>query len=222
MLALLIFCLPIFLIGVIPSPAAGATCPPMPPVPWWKKSHVSVEKYVRRKYKGNWQAYEKKWVRARTKLADLYVRKKTVYLKSQDLSLKGDELRDYVDHVDARIRVIQCLKKKNNLPEKEEFAEDEGSTYTCKPIPEVSWWGDLNHDNIKFLVKRNYKGNWQRYIKFWEEEMQALMASFGLGQEAVVNKLGFSLSNEELGLYVSKVSGMIAVLHCLADDAKKK
>ena len=60
------------------------------------------------------------------------------------------------------------------------------------------------------------------YITFWDEEMIALMASFNLGQEATVNKLGLALSNEELGLYVSKVAGMLAVLHCLADDARAK
>jgi hypothetical protein len=219
---ILLFCLFVGLGNFIVTPAHGATCPAMPPVPWWKKSHASVEKYVRRKYKGDWVAYEQKWEKARKKLAGLYIRNKSVYLKSQDLVLKGDELRDYVDHVDARLRVIQCLAQKGGPSKDEEFAtSEEASSYSCKPVPEVSWWGDFSHDNIKSLVKRRYKGNWKRYIEFWDEEMSALMASFGTGQEAVVNKLGMSISNEELGLYVGKVSGLIGVLHCLADDAKK-
>jgi len=203
-------------------PAKGATCPAMPDVPWWKKSHKSVESYVRRKYKGDWQAYTKKWVKARSKLADIYNRKKHIFIKSQELLIEGDDLRDYIENVDRRIRVIQCLAKlKKPSAGEDEFAKADYD-YTCKPVPEVAWWGDLSHAHLKALVKRNYKGNWKKYIAYWDEEMSALMASFGLGQEAVVNKLGLALSNEELGLYVGKVAGMMAVVHCLADDARKK
>jgi hypothetical protein len=42
------------------SPTFSATCPPMPKVGWWKKSHASMEKYVKRKYKNNWNSYIKK------------------------------------------------------------------------------------------------------------------------------------------------------------------
>lgn len=197
----------------------------MPNVPWWKKSHASVGKYVRRKYKGNWDAYTRKWIKARSKLAKTYSLKKSVYLKSQDLRLGGDELKGYIDNVDTRIEIIKCLAKlnKTSKPKKEVVAAAANApSFNCPHIPEVDWWGDFNHDNINSLVKRKYKGNWQRYVAFWEEEMDALMASFGLGQEAVVNKLGMELSNEELGLYVGKVAGMIAVVNCLAEDASKK
>jgi hypothetical protein len=209
--------------GTFVTPAQGAnTCPAMPPVPWWKKTHASVQKYVQRKYKGDWPAYTRKWVKARSKLADIYNRKKSIRIKSQQLVLGGDDLREYIENIDRRIRVIECLAKLS-IPRAidEELAVVEAS-YTCKPVPEVAWWGDLSHRHISSLVKRNYKGNWKKYIAYWEEEMSALMASFGLGQEAVVNKLGLALSNEELGLYVGKVAGMLAVVHCLADDARKK
>ncbi len=47
-----------------------------------------------------------------------------------------------------------------------------------------------------------------------------MLASFNLGQEAIVNKMGLALSSEELALYSSKVHGFISMPHCLADDAK--
>ena len=206
------------------SPAFSATCPPMPKVGWWKKSHASMEKYVKRKYKNNWNSYIKKWIRYKSKLQGIHELESFIYLKAQDKRLAGDDLKIYIEDVEERIAVTKCLAKnyKDNKSEKEEFAVTQAPAFQCRPIPEVSWWGDLNHDGIKILVKRKFGNDWKRYIAFWDEEMIALMASFNLGQEATVNKLGLALSNEELGLYVSKVAGMLAVLHCLADDARAK
>jgi len=211
----------------VPAHAQGAgnTCEPLPKIAWWPKNHAAIEKYVARKYKGDWKGYTRKWMKAYVKLSANYIQGKAIYLKSQDLRIEGKALRKYIDDVERRINVTKCLAEKGNAPDDEIFASKfdtkGGSAYACKPVPEVAWWGDIDHDRIRALVKRKHRGNWKSYIEFWEEEREALLTSFNLGQEAQVNKLGLSLSNEELALYVIDVNNMIATLNCLADDAKK-
>ncbi len=80
--------------------------------------------------------------------------------------------------------------------------------------------GDFNHERTIALVGARYKSNCQSFIKFWVNERRVMLASFNLGQEAIVNKMGLALSSEELALYSSKVHGFISMPHCLADDAK--
>ncbi len=203
-------------LGFAPD-AVAANCPPLPNVAWWTKSHDKVIAYVQRKYDGDWNAYVWKWLSYRKKVVRLYKLKKTLVLKSRGVKIKGSKLAEYAQQIDERIAVVKCLADAVSETDLEAAAAQEPQ-YNCKSVPDVPWWGDLNHDGLIALVRSRYKGEWRSLIKFWETESKVLLTSFNLGQEAIVNKAGMALSSEELALYYAKVIDLVAVLHCLADD----
>lgn len=198
----------------------AANCPALPDVAWWSKSHEKLAIYVHKKYDDDWNAYIWKWLSYRKKVVRLYKLKKPLVMKSRGIELSGEQLAEYATKIDARIAVVKCL---SNSVKKSDVKAAAAKTikYNCRPVPKVAWWGDLNHEGLISLVRARYKNNWPSFIKFWDGEMQALLTSFNLGQEAVVNKAGLALSSEELALYYTKVLELVAVLHCLADDAQR-
>ena len=68
------------------------------------------------------------------------------------------------------------------------------------------------------LVNQKHGGIWRHYIKRWEKEMDTLMRRFELGEEVVVNMVGFKLGEKELGLHIEKVVQTLTVTYCLANE----
>jgi len=203
-----------------PHAAAATACPALPDVAWWSKSHDKVIAYVQKKYKGDWEAYLWKWQDYRLKALHLLKMKKPMVLKSRGIELKGRKLSEYARKIHQRVAVIKCLSRSVSKSEVKTAMAKE-AVFKCRPVPKVPWWGDLNHEGLIALVGSRYKGNWQSFIKFWETETKVLLTSFNLGHEAIVNKTGLALNSEELALYYAKTVDLVAVLHCLAEDAKR-
>ena len=203
-----------------PRHAEAAFCPPIPNVDWWSKDTKKIIAYVHQRHEGNWNAYTRKWIAYHDKMAQHFKLGKAVVMKSRGITLRGEDLAKYVRDIDKRITVVRCLAKSTAAAEIK-AAVAEATDYNCRPVPNVVWWGDLNHDGLITLVKARHKGNWKPFIADWESEMKVLLTSFNLGQEAIVSKTGLALSQEELALYYTKVLELVSVMHCLADDAER-
>jgi hypothetical protein len=52
--------------------------------------------------------------------------------------------------------------------------------------------------------------------------MGRLMKKYNAGEIATVSELGFALDGAELGLYISDLVQMVAIVHCLANDAETR
>ena len=78
--------------------------------------------------------------------------------------------------------------------------------------------GNVSHESMIALVNHKHGGKWRHYIKRWEKELDTLMRRFELGEEVVVNMVGFKLEEEKLGLYKGKVAQTLAVTYCLANE----
>ena len=134
------------------------------------------------------------------------------------LMLKGKALEKYVASIANRIEIVCCLAAEEKGGE-ELFAVE---VYSCPRVPEVYWWGDLNHDSMIQLVNDRYNGVWWPYKDRWEGKLDRLMRNFNAGDPATVNELGFALDGAELGPYISQLVQMVSIVHCLANDAETR
>ena len=86
-------------------------CDRIPQVDWWKfKNHVSIIGYVARRYRGDWNSYIGIWKRRLGKLQDIYGRSASA-VTNTGVTLRGASLAGYIDKMQQRITVTQCLAK---------------------------------------------------------------------------------------------------------------
>lgn len=88
-------------------------CGEIPNIKWWKfKSHDSITGYVNRKYNGDWVPYIDKWSTRLEKLVDIYNRDSSA-VTNTGLILQGRDLFAYMEKMEQRISVINCLARNN-------------------------------------------------------------------------------------------------------------
>jgi hypothetical protein len=101
-------------IAVCGSPfAAVAACPELPKVAWWSNTVPEVTEAVATTYKGSWDAYIARWKQHRGELQTQYDNGGAVKIRSRNLVLVADELKDYIAKVDQRLAALDCLKRDN-------------------------------------------------------------------------------------------------------------
>ena len=91
-----------------PRPA-HATCEALPVVEGWQSTHDQVITFVGNKHKGNWDVYVARWEKYRDSMQAKSDRGGTAVIKSRNLELRGDALRDYVAAITTRVSVLNCL-----------------------------------------------------------------------------------------------------------------
>ncbi len=95
----------------------GAECPPFPDSPWWEKAtHEGVIGYVDAEYGGDWTPYIDKWQRQLATMVDVFDNYSSASIMSRDITLKGEELANYIVGVVKRTAVIRCLAEKTARP----------------------------------------------------------------------------------------------------------
>ena len=84
-------------------------CAPIPQVAWWKfKSHAGVIGYVSKNYRNNWKTYIGNWNERLAKLNDIKGRGKYA-ITSTGVKLGGPDLNSYINKMQKRISVVECL-----------------------------------------------------------------------------------------------------------------
>jgi hypothetical protein len=199
---------------------AQAQCPPIPDIPWWgTNEHKKVIDYVNKKHGGDWKPYIAKWTQYQSRMEDVAEREGSVKIRKGDITLSGPELIEYAKKIGQRVGVLHCLASGEGGRGK---GVKTASKFTCPDVPDVDWWGDVSHGSMIALVNNKHGGKWRNYIKRWEKELDTLMRRFELGEEVVVNMVGFKLGEEELGLYIGKVPQTLAVTYCLANEVASR
>jgi hypothetical protein len=200
---------------------AQAACDALPKVSWWgTNTHQKIVNYVNKKYAGDWESYITKWNNYSSRIQKIIDNDGAAVIKSKNLRLEGQELVAYLENMNQRISVVQCLAKEAGTGTGSGSGEE--IKYTCPKIPEVEWWGDITHESMVAYVEKRLSGNWRPYIAKLDEEMNNMIRSFSEGEEVQLNNLGFVLGNEELGLYISQLAQLLAIGHCLANDATSR
>lgn len=136
-----------------------AACPPFPDVPWWETSHAKTRSYVKSKYGGDWAPYIAKWEKNKNRMEGILDRDGTAVLKSRKLKMRGKALEDHIAGIAERIEISRCLAAEEEGGEEVAPAQ----AYTCPPVPEVDWWGDIDHDSMIRFVNDRHNGVWWPY-----------------------------------------------------------
>lgn len=93
----------------VTSAHATEICGDLPQIEWWHTTHSQIERTVRRRHRGNWDSYVKKWQAYENRLIDTLDQGRVVIVKSRDLKLGGPQLEKYIEQVAQRITVTKCL-----------------------------------------------------------------------------------------------------------------
>jgi len=163
------------------TPSQAAQCDKLPPVEWWTKSHAKVIDTVNKKYKGNWKKYIDRWISYRDRMQKLYLNKSTAIVKSRRIKLRGKHLARHVKHVEARIKVLQCLSR-NNSGEKGNDQKDANSSVQVTEVSsdrlEVEISARCEKTTPVFLIT-NLGDRWPRLgeIKIYDIEKQSMLST---------------------------------------------
>jgi hypothetical protein len=99
---------------ILPAAATDVgSCPDFPNVDWWVNEPEDIRKSVRLQYKGNWDAYIARWHTYRKNMDQNVRSGKSAVIKSRNLTLAGETLKQHVRHIDQRIAALKCLKVKD-------------------------------------------------------------------------------------------------------------
>ncbi len=200
------------MVAVVGNGAEGA-CDPFPKVEWWGSlSHESVIGYVERHHGGDWAPYVEKWEGQLEQLQKIYDRGSSIKIKSRGISLKEDELLEYVKQVQARLTVMRCIR--DGGPAAQET--DTAAIGDCEAFPEVEWWTSHDHDWVIDYVKRRHDGDWAPYIEKWAGQLKAMKNIHERGGAAVIKSRGVSLEEDELLGYVENLRVRLEIIQCLA------
>ncbi len=99
---------------IFPAAATDVgSCPDLPKVDWWVNSPEDIRKSVQVQYKGNWDAYIDRWKVYRKNMAQNVKSGKSAVIKSRNMTLAGESLKQHVRDIDQRIAALGCLKVKD-------------------------------------------------------------------------------------------------------------
>ncbi len=89
----------------------------------------------------------------------------------------------------------------------------------CAKIPGVKWWKYKSHESIAGYVARKHGGDWTPYKKTWLRRLAKLQDILGRDSSAVT-RTGIVLKGDALARYAGQMQKRLAVIHCLAGEAK--
>ncbi|MDA1023725.1 MAG: response regulator [Proteobacteria bacterium] len=89
----------------------------------------------------------------------------------------------------------------------------------CDPLPDVKWWKYNSHESIASYVLKSQKGDWAAYTKIWFLRLVRLHEIDNRNSSAVTSS-GVVLKGDALKDYIKKMQKRLAVIKCLAAEAK--
>ena len=88
----------------------------------------------------------------------------------------------------------------------------------CPSYPDVSWWGEMNHEKTIRYVDKKHKGNWTHYMAKWKGQLAKVEMIRSMGGSVVYKKRGITLRGDALGAYIGKLQQRVSVIRCLAEE----
>ena len=161
--------------------AADADCSTFPKVALWGAiDHGKATRYVDAKHDGDWAPYVKKWQRQLTKVKGIWDRGGSIVFKKQDIKLEAEELGTYVEQLEERVSVIECLAEQDAIKTAE--AADLASFSTAAGGPgdtQVAARGETGQLTqaraaLKSAEKALRAGNWDRFGAAMQRLKEAL------------------------------------------------
>jgi hypothetical protein len=95
-----------------------------------------------------------------------------------------------------------------------------GIELKVRPIPKVKWWKYKSHESIAGYVTRKYKGDWEPYTKIWYVRLVRLQEIDSRDSSAITSS-GIVPKGPALKGYLNKMQKRLAVIRCLAQEAKE-
>lgn len=87
-------------------------CGEVPQVMWWgNTSHEKMIAYTKKRHQGDWEPYIAKWENYLHKMQKGLAEGKSAHIPKTGAKLKGRELGDYVQKIEARVKVMRCLEQ---------------------------------------------------------------------------------------------------------------
>ncbi len=86
----------------------------------------------------------------------------------------------------------------------------------CASFPEVSWWGKMSHERVARYVDRRHDGDWNSYVRKWEDRLSRMRNLRAHNGSAVIKKNGVTLKGVSLDAYIEKIEKRLRVTRCLA------
>lgn len=90
----------------------------------------------------------------------------------------------------------------------------------CPPVPNVKWWKFKSHESIAGYVTRKYKSDWAPYTNIWFLRLVKLQEIDSRDSSAITST-GIVLKGPALKDYLNKMQQRLAVIRCLAQEAKE-
>ncbi|NQU58048.1 MAG: hypothetical protein HQ513_12500 [Rhodospirillales bacterium] len=209
---------------------AGTDCPEIPAVAWWgDTSPEGITAYVDRKHDGDWAPYLKKWQKYEKRMRDILSNGKSAVVKSQDITLEGEELAKHIELIAKRVEAIDCIAARvtearlsedlNNMdtaaggnPEPDSKLQSDGS---CSEFTKVVWW-ETSHEKVASYVVSKHDGDWKAYVEKWSKQLEKMISLSDRGGAAVFKSKNLKLEGEVLLQYIEAVKDRLAVTKCLA------
>lgn len=87
----------------------------------------------------------------------------------------------------------------------------------CPPYPDVSWWGELNHEKTILYVDKKHGGYWTHYIAKWKGQLAKVEMIRDMGGSVAYKNQEITLRGKALGAYIGKLKQRVSVIRCLAE-----
>jgi len=91
----------------------------------------------------------------------------------------------------------------------------------CPPFPDVAWWNDLSHDNVRKYVGTKHGGDWDAYIEKWQRQLKFVQNVYDRGSIIVVSADKIRLKGEDILTYRENIEKRLDVIRCLARTSQK-
>ena len=92
------------------------------------------------------------------------------------------------------------------------------SLANCASFPKVPWWNNLNHESVHKYVSVKHGGDWNGYIKKWEDQYEKIKDIYERGSSIIVSKDKVRIAGDELQSYLDKVRQRLEIDRCLAEE----
>ncbi|MBC8269266.1 MAG: hypothetical protein H8E36_10995 [Rhodospirillaceae bacterium] len=208
------------------SANAGETCPEVPKVSWWKVTSVeAMTAYVDRKHDGDWAPYLKKWQRYEERMRGILDNGKSVVIKSQNITLQGEDLARHIERIAKRVEVTRCIADQvveartieefNNMDTAAGGNTTVQTAETCPNFSKVVWW-ETSHAKVASYVEKKHGGDWNIYVEKWVKQFEKMKSLSERGGTAVFKTKKLKLEGENLARYVEAIEDRLSVTKCLA------
>lgn len=92
------------------------------------------------------------------------------------------------------------------------------SLANCASFPKVPWWSNLNHESVHKYVAVKHGGDWNSYIKKWEDQYEKIKDIHERGSSIIVSKDKVRITGDALESYLDKVRQRLEIDRCLAAE----